>query len=119
MAFNVSIKQRDPGVFAVTVSGSLDTTTYEQFEREVNLVLVKKPKVVLLDLGGVNYVSSMGIGSVFKITNAIKANKGTLILTNLQPKIQKVFDIVKALPGAIFKSIEEADAYLDQIQKNS
>jgi hypothetical protein len=29
-----------------------------------------------------------------------------------------VFDIVKALPGAIFKSVKEADEYIDSLQKN-
>jgi hypothetical protein len=32
--------------------------------------------------------------------------------------VQKVFDIVKAVPlSEIFRTVEEADAYLDKIQK--
>ena len=37
---------------------------------------------------------------------------------NLQPQIEKVFEIIKALPDQrIFKDIEELDRYLDRMQK--
>lgn len=117
MMFQVKISQRDPGVFNVAVSGTLDTSTYEKFEKELNPVLKGAVKVIILDLAGVDYVSSLGIGAVAKLTSSLKAKGGTVILTQLQPKIQKVFDIVKTMPGAVFKSIEEADAYLDSLQK--
>jgi hypothetical protein len=31
--------------------------------------------------------------------------------------VQKVLDIVKAVPGGIFKSVEELDEYLDEMQR--
>jgi hypothetical protein len=41
-------------------------------------------------------------------------------LANLQPPVQKVFDIVRALPAAdIFASVEEMDAYLDAMQRRA
>ena len=37
---------------------------------------------------------------------------------NLQPPIQKVFDILKAIPSLkVFASIQELDRYLDLMQK--
>ncbi len=117
MMFQVKIAQRDPGVYTVAVYGALDAETHEKFIRDLNPLFMKTFKVVILDLGGVNYVSSLGIGAVFKVTQMAKARGATAVLTNLQPKIQKVFDIVKALPGAIFKNIAEADEYIDSLQK--
>jgi hypothetical protein len=39
-------------------------------------------------------------------------------LARLQPPVQKVFDIVRALPAAdIFQSTAELDAYLDAMQR--
>lgn len=41
-----------------------------------------------------------------------------MLVSNLQPQIQKVFDIVKAVPlNSIFSSTAEADSYLDLMQK--
>jgi anti-sigma B factor antagonist len=37
---------------------------------------------------------------------------------NLQPQIQKVFDILKAIPSLkVFVNIQELDRYLDSMQK--
>jgi hypothetical protein len=37
---------------------------------------------------------------------------------NLQPQIQKVFDILKAIPSLkVFANIQELDEYLDLMQK--
>ena len=117
MSLQVFTEKKDEGVYLIKLIGPLDTETYPTFEKEVELVLREKIKAVILNMEGVNYISSMGIGSVFKLSNAVKGLKGTLLLTNLQPQIKKVFDTVKALPEAIFTSIEEADAYLNEIQK--
>jgi hypothetical protein len=41
-----------------------------------------------------------------------------VLVANPQPQIQKVFDMVKAVPlNEIFTSVAEADAYLDAMQR--
>ena len=117
MTFQVTVNQREPGVFMVSVVGSLDSTTHDVFEKKLAPIGFMPIKVIVLDLAGVDYVSSLGIGSVFKIIQMAKPKGGTVLMANLQPKVKKVFDIVKALPGGIFKSIEEADEYIDALQK--
>src|SRR5437867_8606290 len=117
MTLKVAVNEKEPGVFTVTLWGPLDTTTYESFEKEIQPVLVPTTKAILLNMEGVNYISSLGIGSIFKLFNSLKALKGALLLTNLQPQIKKVFDTVKAMPEALFTSIQEADDYLNDLQK--
>ena len=83
------------------------------------VIIEPATKVVLLDLKELSYISSMGIGSLLKIKKALEENKGKLMLSNLQPQIAKVFDIIKALPSEIiFRNVEEADAYLSKIQQS-
>jgi hypothetical protein len=44
--------------------------------------------------------------------------KGTTAIVNMQPQIQEVFDIIKALPGlGIFKDVAEFDNYIAARQK--
>ena len=117
MSFKVTIEKKDTGVFMVKLSGPLDTETHLVFEGEIKNILVDSTKAVILNMEGVNYISSMGIGSLFKLSNAMKKLKGSLLLINLQPQIKKVLDTVKAMPEAIFTSVEEADNYLNEIQK--
>jgi len=113
----VNVKIKEPGTFVVHISGPLDTATYEEFEKDVSPLLVAGTKAIILDMAQVNYVSSMGVGAIFKVAQAVRAQKGELVMIHLQPQIKKVFDIIKALPGSIFTSVQEADAYLDEIQR--
>lgn len=117
MPLKVVINNREPGIFSVTLFGPLDTATYTTLEKEVKPILVDSTKAVILNMEGVNYISSMGIGAVFNLRKSVQDIRGTLVITNLQPQVKKVFDTVKALPEAIFKSIEEADVYLNEIQR--
>ena len=43
---------------------------------------------------------------------------GRIAIVNPKPAVQKVLDIVKAIPpGGLFKSVAELDAYLDDMQR--
>jgi sigma-B regulation protein RsbU (phosphoserine phosphatase) len=48
----------------------------------------------------------------------MKDHDGKVVLLNLQPQIQKVFDIIKALPSQqVFSNMKELDDYLDRMQR--
>jgi anti-anti-sigma regulatory factor len=58
------------------------------------------------------------VGVIIKTRKIMKNNDGQVLLVNLQPQIEKVLEIIKALPDQrIFNNIEELDGYLDRMQK--
>ncbi len=66
----------------------------------------------------VTYISSMGLNVMLKAKKYVEKNGGIFIITNLQPQVKKVFEIVAALPSLkVFASMEEADNYLAEIQR--
>ena len=105
----------------VALFGRLDTHSYPQLDAELAPMLDGGDPPVMslvLDLAGLNYISSAGIRSIFKARKALTARNGKLLVVNPQPQIQKVFDVVKAVPMSdIFTSVAEADAYLDMVQR--
>ena len=119
MPFKVIVNNKEPGIHSVTIMGDLDSNTAPVFEKEMSYLLVPTTQAVIINMQGVNYISSLGIGAIFKVTNALNDQKATLLLTNLQPQIKKVMDTVRALPDSIFTSIEEADDYLRSLQKKN
>ena len=119
MPFKVIVNKKEPGIYSVTVMGDLDSNTAPVFEKEMNTILVPSTQAVIINMEGVSYISSLGIGAIFKVTNSLNNQKATLLLTNLQPQIKKVMDTVRALPDSIFTSIEEADNYLRILQKKN
>ena len=53
-----------------------------------------------------------------QLDEALAPHGGKVLLVNPQPQIQKVLDMVKAVPlNEIFSSTAEADAYLDLMQR--
>ena len=102
----------------VALAGRLDTHTFDELDRRLAPVLASGVMALVLDLAGLEYISSAGIRSLFKARKALSARGGKVVVANVQPQIQKVFDIVKAMPTTdIFVSVAEADAYLDAMQQ--
>lgn len=101
------------GFFTVIPVGSIDTDTHSDFREKIKSLLVSSTKGIVLDLDSVDYISSAGLGVLFGMKKFLMENKGELLFCNLKPQIVRLFEIVNALPKeTLFKSTEEADAYL-------
>ena len=118
MPLKIDIVKRAEGGHFVALDGSLDSNTHEEFDRRMTPFLNGGTKVMILDLAKLKYVSSAGLRVVYKVWKNIVAGSGTFLMTNLQPQIQTVFEVIKAMPHEhVFASMEEVDQYLDTIQK--
>ncbi len=122
MSFEITVTQRPPqnGMESsgVTISGSLDLASLPKAAKALGAAVASNPKVIVIDLSGLTFVDSSGIGLLLKTRVDLEAKGGKVFVTNMQPSIRKVFEIVKALPGtAIFKSTKEMDDYLKAIQE--
>lgn len=118
MPLEVTVVNKELGVFVISPEGPIDSDTYLVLEEEVSAVLGKDPKIIIFDMRGVNYISSSGIGVVLKTKKALKQSQGKSYIVNLTPPVKKVFDIIKALPQQeVFASVKELDDYLDSIQR--
>ena len=113
MKTKISAHKDRMGVFRITPSGSIDSDTYLDFSDSVTPLLISTTKGIVLDLTEVDYISSAGLGVLFTMKKFLKNNGGELLFCNLKPQIVRLFEIVNALPKeALFKSADEADAYL-------
>jgi len=118
MTFSVTSKQKMDGVYIISPTGRLDTSSYLKLEERVDVVLQEQPHTLVFDMAMLDYISSMGVRVIAKAQKVMKAYDGKVVLLNLQPQIQKVFDIIKALPAQqVFSSMDELDDYLDRMQR--
>jgi anti-anti-sigma factor len=118
MSLDIRIAAADQFSQRVTLAGRLDTHTYLELDRELAPLLASPINSLVLDLAGLEYISSAGVRSIFKARKALAARGGKVLVVNPQPQIQKVFDVVKAVPlNEIFTTVAEADAYLDAMQR--
>jgi len=77
----------------VNINGRIDTTNFNEFEKQISEVFVKGKKNLVFDCTGLSYISSSGL-RVFLITQKkLMATKGKLHLCCMQPTIKEIFDI--------------------------
>lgn len=118
MTLDVHIQPPSNGSQRVAIGGRLDTHSYQQLDQQLAPLLASPVNSLVLDLANLEYISSAGVRSIFKARKALAGRGGRVVVVNPQPQIQKVFDVVKAVPmNEIFSSVAEADAYLDAMQK--
>lgn len=104
----------------VYVGGRLDAMSFGEFDEAMLALLPRLDEggTVVVDLAGLEYVSSAGLRSLARIRKSMRARNGHTLLLNPQPQVRKVFDIVKAVPvNEVFTSTQELDAYLDRMQR--
>ena len=102
----------------VSLAGELDGASHGELDRTITeLLTLPELSTLVLDLGDLVYISSAGLRSVFLARKVMSQRDGRMLVVNPQPQVQKVFDIVKAVPlGEIFSSEDELDTYLATIQ---
>lgn len=118
MSLVVKFTKKMSGVYQINPEGSLDSNTYRILEERVDAVITEKPDTIVFNMASLDYISSLGIRVIAKTQKTMRAAGGRVVLLHLQPQIQKVFDIIKAMPSEqIFSSMQELDDYLDRMQK--
>ncbi len=101
----------------VAINGSLDSDTAPAFETTMDEVITADWQLVVLDMQNLDYISSAGLRVIFKGAKALKQAGRSLAVANRQPQIEKVFEILQALPDmAVFANEQELDDYLDAMQ---
>ncbi len=119
MALNIKCIEPKPRAFVITLEGSLDTSTYSTLEKKIGYLIAEGgAKIITLDVGGLEFISSMGIRVVFKAKKDLAKIGGSLFMARIPPPIQKALEIIDALPSMqIFSSIQELDDYLAKMEK--
>lgn len=105
-------------VARVALAGALNTDTAPGFDQELQTIVARGLDLTVLDMKELDYISSAGLRVIFKAAKQSKAAGNRLAAANRKPHIDKVFEILKALPDmAVFANDQELDDYLDSMQK--
>jgi anti-anti-sigma factor len=107
------------GAVTLKLTGSLDTATAPDLERQLAPIMAEGAKDLVFDLAQLKFISSAGLRVFASARKQLKERGGQASFVNMQPQIQEVFDIIKSLPGvAIFKDVAELDRYLAARQRS-
>ena len=115
----VSIDEAN-SVARVKLDGALNTDTAPAFELRLQEVVEAGYQLTVLDMKELDYISSAGLRVIFKAAKQTRSDGRSLAAANRTPHIDKVFEILKALPDmAVFANEQELDDYLDAMQSKA
>ena len=90
---SITEETRD-GVHIITLAGFLDGHTFIEFERKLDALFKANKVRLVVDLGGLTYIASAGVGAFINGQHQAKKRNGCLQLSNAGPNIQEIFDIL-------------------------
>jgi len=111
MRFKDKIKG-DVGI--ITLKGNLmGMPETEELQGEVKAMLGQNIKKVVLDLGGVSWVNSVGIGGIMAAHTTMVNREGKLCLANVSEKVHNVLIITQL--QKIFNTYNSVDEAIESL----
>ena len=98
----------DKEVTVIRVDGVIDTMTASELEKVASSLLGQRRYNIIIDLGGVDYISSAGWGIFISNIREIRLNNGDIKLARMIPNVYEIFELLE------FDSILKA---FDNIEK--
>ena len=102
----------NPPVAVLTLKGTIETTNASGLEETLARIVDERCYRIVVDLGGVTYISSAGWGIFISEIKRIRRNGGDIKLAAMSPEVREVFDLLEF--GNILKPYEQpGDALKD------
>lgn len=89
--------QKEANVIDVTVKGRLTTDEAVGFLKDIEPLMNESQARIIMDLDGLEFISSAGIRCFVMLLQACKAKGSTLCLKNLSPQIKNIFSLTALL----------------------
>ena len=106
--------ERQGETFIAVVSGRVDGTNAAEFQDELAAVTDGSGHSVILDIGGLSYISSAGLRVILLLARTLRTQKARFMICSPSDSIREIFDISgfsQIIP--IHSSQAEAVAALD------
>ena len=106
-AFQILKESLADGVTLLTVRGFLDAHTFEKLEKTISDLFDGGSYKLVVDLSGLDYISSAGAGVFIGAIGTAQENDGNIILMKPSPNVKEVFDLLGLSQIFTFKDTRE------------
>lgn len=93
---------------ALKVEGRLDAASAPEFERECAKWIAQGETILIVDMSGLEYISSAGLRGVLTVGKTLKGRGGRVLLCGAQGIVKEVFEVSGF--ASIFPFFEDLDA---------
>ncbi len=86
--------EEDDGSLVLNLTGSIDTYNASFMRRSATKAVSAGYVKLIIQLGGVDYISSAGVGVFISLLTLLKEKGGHLSMVALQPKVKTIFKLM-------------------------
>jgi anti-anti-sigma factor len=97
------------GVRRIRLRGRMDVAGAEEIDLRLTSLVSTRQTFVVIDLEGVDFMSSMGLGTLVRNAKAVAARQGRMVLLNPAPNVARMLEttrVAEVLP--VFAEFEAA-----------
>ncbi len=91
----------------LTLHGDVDMRTSPTLRDKLLQLIQQRPERIVLDLAGVPYMDSSGIGTMVELKRRLDRIGGKLVLAGLQPRVRSLLEITRL--DQFFAIVENTD----------
>ena len=102
--------KKERNTLIISLKGRMDAVTSPEFEKSLKELIEAGENNILINLSGLEYISSAGLRSILTIAKLLKAKEGKILFSGLQGPVKDVFNISGF--GSIFKIYDSEAAAL-------
>jgi len=81
------------GIIIIKIFGALNAKVIGEFDEMSDSVLRKKPEVLALDCSKLDFIDSVGINHLFRLSQRSSEEEIRFILYDLNPTIKQIFQV--------------------------
>src|SRR5512135_2081184 len=103
------LKRKEKNALVISLKGRMDAVTTPVVEKDLTELMAGGERFLVLDLGDLDYISSVGLRAILVVTKRLREKQGRLVLASLKSVVREVFEISgfsSIIP--IFESVDAA-----------
>jgi|ERR1700730_3138697 anti-sigma B factor antagonist len=116
MDFSITIRQTD-GISLVDINGNLTSFESAAFREAIQRLLKQGHKNIILNLTGLKYLDSSGIGELVRNYLSVVKRDGSMKVVGLSNKVEEILKITKLYQ--VFPEFPDEAAALESFPENS
>jgi len=92
---DLTFEDLDDGVRRINLSGRMDVEGTETIDLKFTSLSASRQGWIAVDLSGVDFMSSLGLGTLVRSAAAQILRKGKLVVVSPQPNVERVFETTR------------------------
>ncbi len=110
---NISLQEREnDNISSIRIDGVIDAITAGELERVIHSLMNRNRYHIIIDLAGVDYISSAGWGIFISHIKEVRTNSGDIKLVNLIDNVYEIYELLE------FENVLKAYDSLEEARKD-